>query len=708
MIGEVTTIPSEKEDPRQGEWLSWVILLGLVILLWCAAYNRWTPEAWHTPIDYTGDTTAEFAFVKAMATGEIMPILPKNPASLGAPFAANWNDYPTSDEAMFAWWALLVPVFGLFAASNVALLSAHLLSAASFYFVCRILRYHRIWAMTCALLFSMSPFAFARNLPHLMLTFYWHVPLGILVAWWCVSGRVTFQSRKRLWACVAVAVLHGIQNPYYTGLFLQFLAIAAVVCLVRGRGWGPAVVPLLLIGVALATVVLMNVDTLYSRLTLGPNYLAVIRNYSGVEFYALKPLELFLPYVHRVASLQNWVSRVYFSQTMLHGEEFGSSYLGIVGGVALVYLVATAFWTLVRGEAQFPPSHLAGIGLIFAFSVVGGINGFLGVFGFVLFRCSNRLSIVILTLVLLFLVRELSRLTRAWRPVPLFVVAVLIALLGLWDQVPFPPANKKIARAAGQVAADRRFVASMEGRLPKRAMVFELPVWDYPEVPPVGKMLDYEHFRPYLYSRSLRFSYGSVKGRTRERWQEEVMLFGSNNFIQTLESYGFSAILVNKKAYPDRAASFLLDLGSAGRADILAESQDLICISLHPVLRPGVPPEFDRNWYMPERNATDSWRWSSGNATIALYNLDRGPKKVRLTFRIETAQPRSLDIYAQSKKIYSASIDRVHPCEPLDLVLSLRSGKNELSFRTDRPGELSGNGDARKLAFNIRDFKVME
>lgn len=696
MIGEIAAIPSEKKDSRHGERLSWLILLGLVTLIWCAAYNRWTREAWRTPIDYSGDTSAEFAAVKAMATGEIMPILPKNPASLGAPFAANWNDYPTSDEAIFAWWALLVPVFGLFAAGNVALLSAHLLSAASFYFVCRILRYHRIWATACALLFSMSPFAFVRGLGHLILTFYWHVPLGILVVWWCVSGSVTFQSRKKLWACVAVAVLHGIQNPYYTGLFLQFLAIAALVCLVRGHGWRRAIVSLFLIGVALATLVLMNLDTLYSSLTLGPNNLAVIRNYSGVEFYALKPLELFLPHVHRLASFQNWASRVYFSQTVLQGE-FGSSYLGVVGSAAFVFLLWIAFRALARGEAQSPQPHLAGIGLIFAFSVVGGINGILGVFGFVLFRCSNRYSIVILTLVLLFLVRGLSQLTRTWRPVPLFMVAVLIALLGLWDQVPFPPANEKIAKVAGQVAADRRFVASIEGRLPRRAMVFELPVHGYPEEGYVNNMFDYEHFRPFLYSRSLRFSYGSDKGRTRERWQEEVMLFGSYSFIQTLESYGFSAVLVNKKAYPDRAASLLLDLGSAGRSNVLAESQDLVCISLHPVLRPGIPPEYDRNWYGAEGDSTDSWRWSVGNATITLYNLDSGPKRVRLTFRIETPQPRSLDIYAGSKKVYSASIDPAHPPERLNLILLLRPGTNELSFRTDRPGEPPGNGDLRSL-----------
>ena len=33
----------------------------------------------------------------------------------------------------------------------------------------------------------------------------------------------------------------------------------------------------------------------------------------------------------------------------------------------------------------------------------------------------------------------------------------------------------------------------------------------------------YDHFRPYLYSRSLRFSFGSMKGRDREKWQQQLM-----------------------------------------------------------------------------------------------------------------------------------------------------------------------------------------
>lgn len=706
MIAEAGTIPSDKKRLRGAEWLWWITLLAMVTLLWCSAYNRWTREAWRTPISYGGDAIAEMAWVKLLATGEMMPIVPKTPASLGAPFVANWNDYPTMEEGIFVWWAVFVRACGLFPGANLVLLSAHLLAAASFYFVCRTLRYHRAWSIMGALLFSMSYFAFMRNLEHLVITFYWHVPLGLLVAWWCVSGAVTVPSRK-LWFCIAVAVLHGIQNPYYTGIFLQFLALAALVCLVRRDNWRVIALPLLLIGVVLAAFVLMNVDTLYSRLSMGPNNLTLTREYAGVEKYALRPVELILPYVHRFAALQNWTNRVYYLQTMFQGEK-GAPYLGIVGIVALAGLIWVSFSALVRRELRGIPMHFGGVGWVLAFSVVGGLNGLLALFGLVLFRGSNRYSIVILALVLLFLVRELSRLTRRWHWFPIAASATLILLLGLWDQIPFPPSKREIHDVHEEVASDARLVSKMESRLPSRAMVFQLPVCDYPEVPSVLGMMDYEHFRPYLHSRALRFSYGSQKGRTRERWQAEALQFGLPRFVQTLESYGFSAVLINKKAYGDRAASLVSGLQSAGRSEVLAESNDLVGILLQPVAQPRLPPEFDQKWRKLEGTEAESWRWGQGDAKLILYNPGRHPKTVRLAFSLDSIEPLRLDIYVRRVRLYGTYINRARPMDPVEIAVSLRPGRNELTFQPGRAVASPGKTDPRKVPFSIRNFELKD
>ncbi|MDP9004919.1 MAG: hypothetical protein M3N12_09045 [Verrucomicrobiota bacterium] len=103
---------------RRTDWAFLGLLLCLVTLAWCSAYNRWTAAAWNTPIYYGSDAWGTLAGAKAFSTGEIPPILSKHPASLGAPFQANWDDYPTVEEGIWVWVGLLVRVFGLFRGTN--------------------------------------------------------------------------------------------------------------------------------------------------------------------------------------------------------------------------------------------------------------------------------------------------------------------------------------------------------------------------------------------------------------------------------------------------------------------------------------------------------------------------------------------------------------------------------------------------------------
>ena len=703
--GEVAAQERTWGAPNDWYWLA--LLLCIVTLTWCAAYNRWTSTAWATPVSYEGDTWSQLAGTKAFASGEVFPILPKYPASLGAPFAANWNDYPSIEEGFFLWNAVLARTFGLLTGANVALLSASLLAAASFYFACRQFGSHPIFSLAGAALFSLSRFAFARNLSHLTLAYYWHLPLGVLTVWYCLTRPTIYRERRLILFCVAVAVLHGVQNIYYTGMFLQFLLGISCYHAMRREPWRRIVFPLVLAAVAVFTVGLMNVDTLYSRVVNGPNPSVIVRNYAGVELYALKPIELIVPVVHRITALGDWGMNHYAKQAYVVGE-VGSPYLGIVGIVALLLLLWEAARHLVGQNLKQVPFHLWFVLWTLAFSVIGGINALVAVCGMVLFRCSNRYSIVILTLVLLFLVRYLSLLTRNWKWMPASALAGSIMVLGLLDQIPSSPTRESIAATRKVVRADARMAANLEAKLPANAMVFQLPIMDFPEVPPLRGVACYEHFRPYLYSRHLRYSYGSDKGRTRERWQSEAEQFGTSRLINILEQYGFSAILINRKGYEDGAAGLLQELRSLGKSNVLVESVEFICVALTPSTRPILPPDFDKNWHGLEGNATHDWRWSSGDATIVLYNPESGPRQTHLSFRLETLQPRRLEIALDSKNIYDDTLQPGAVVQPVELTFMLAPGNNVLRFKSSAPGVISGTGDPRKLAFALHDFRLLE
>lgn len=380
-------------------WITPVLLLCVVGLTWCTVQHRWTAEAWATPLRYEQDVLGVMAQAKSYADGTIRPILPKFHASFGAPFQANWNDYPNIEEGVYAGYGFLAWIFGVFTGSNIALLSAHLLSAGSFYFVCRRLRYDRIVSALGGALFSLSPYAFGRGLDHLGLCFYWHVPLGLLVVWWCLARAPLLNNRGKLIFCLCVSFLHGIQNPYYAGVFCQFLIGASFCSAVLRRPLPRILLPLGLAATVVAATVAMDGAPILYRFTNGPNIEALYRNYKDIELFALKPVELFLPLWHREAWLRHWCRDTYAKQALFLGES-GRAYLGILAVSSLVALAYLSARAIALKRSNQIPSFFWYLLWLLLYSVVGGINGLLGLSGFVFFRGTNRYSIVIMALLL--------------------------------------------------------------------------------------------------------------------------------------------------------------------------------------------------------------------------------------------------------------------------------------------------------------------
>src|SRR5207302_1600206 len=95
---------------------------------------------------------------------------------------------------------------------------------------------------------------------------------------------------------------------------------------------------------------------------------------------------------------------------------------------------------------------------------------------------------------------------------------VALLALGAVDQSPaylVPP----YADVAKEVASDADFGKRIEAAMPAGAMIYEMPYVRFPENAPVQNLNDYELLRPMLHTRTLRFSYGAMKGREVSRWQ---------------------------------------------------------------------------------------------------------------------------------------------------------------------------------------------
>jgi phosphoglycerol transferase len=535
------------------------------------------------------DVLGMLCYLKASGEGHLPPLFWKTIPNLGAPYEANWNDYPTLDEIPFFIDSLLSRAFGLFAGLNLSMLLGHLLAAAVFFCVARWSSGTVSLSFIAALAFGLSPYAFQHGPHHMQVAYVWPVAFFPLV--WCAVSTppgLAWGSRLFWWA-VAFGFVAGLHFVYYTNVFCQLVLLGAAVQWYRTRDAGPLKVALAVIGAAAAGFALNNVDGWTYRLFHEPNSGAFVREYKWLEIYGLKIVDLVIPPItHRSDTLAGFALAHRKGAPLL---DEGGSYLGIVGLLAFAWVIVDALRAGLKGKFEEVPIEAWWILWIVLMFTTGGLNAIAGAFGVTMFRAACRYSVVILAISLLYAANKLTvmqaaaaeRSTDGTEKILWGTVAAVLGLTILWDQVPRAPTAEYTNAINVLVDSDRRFVAQMEAALPDGAMVFQFPVMEYPEspVPGVGS---YEHFRPYLYSSKLRYSFGSQKGRQREAWQQEVASMPIEKALPEIARRGFAAIYINRRGFQDGGKALEDAIREQGytRPLIRSPAGDLDCIPLGP------------------------------------------------------------------------------------------------------------------------------
>ena len=683
-----------------------VLLVVVVTALWTAHYHRWTLASWSLPTDYRGDSLEILARIQAAAEGDTVPLRPQVISRLGAPFGANWSAYPSSDLLLLCVLGRIARAIGVFPTANLALLMATITAALAFYGCARWLRARWEWAFAGALLFAFTFQTFHRGLAHLFIVYSWAVPPALLAC-----GLVAASRRLRLRSalgvfCLATAAVIGAGNPYTLFLFLQLLGWAVVAQWLGPRRRENLVVGLTAMAIAIAGFLVVESHVwLFAPDTAATS--PVVRNYGGTERYALKPIELLLPPAsHRWAPLAFLGQRYVRWSDWRTGEGF-APYLGIVGIVGFVWLAAVALRAILRRE------RLPGVALpaawVLAFASVGGITNILAFFTSVtVFRATNRFSIFISALVLLFMA---TRVTRYWRPRARWLsvaAAAFVAAIGLADELPRGLDAAKQARIAQRIAADLELGTTLERLLPEGALVFQLPVVGFPEVVPPHQLTDYEHFRPYLATRTLRFTYGSLKGRSRGRWQRDAASLPTSEMVRQLESCGFAAVYLNRRGFADRGEALLRELAAAGHARRLeGKLGDQVVVFLCPARQPAPPVArsltFGEGWHEAHPGEP---RWAFGPAALSYFNPRDCPVTCHIRLVLSAVAPRRVSIRINGDEPVVATVAQT--CHEMRLPVTLRPGINRIDIDADEPPVRLGEGcdQLRNIAIHEATVRI--
>jgi len=98
-------------------------------------------------------------------------------------------------------------------------------------------------------------------------------------------------------------------------------------------------------------------------------------------------------------------------------------------------------------------------------------------------------------------------------------------------------------------------------------------------------MDDYSHFRAYLHSKDLRWSYGTIKGRQGDRWQRMVANMPVDDMLKALSQAGFGGIYIDTYGFEDGGTKLISEVKEALKTEPLVSDNRRFCFFEMTVLR---------------------------------------------------------------------------------------------------------------------------
>lgn len=683
------------------------------------------------PYDYLGDSL----FYHLMVKGVIDHGWYLTNPSLGAPGGLDMRDVPSSDNNFHM---LLVKLLSLRTNNYPSVLNNFFLLTFPLTIVAMLYALRRlgvswlagIWA---TLLFTMLPYHFTRGEQHLFLAAYWQIPLLGLVLIWICRGELQTEawSSRRMLGVLALCVLLGSSGYYYAFFACFFLLMAGLIAALQQRRVSAFAVPVVLIAVISLFVVLNLMPSIIHMWRLG-SVQVVQRVAAEAEAYGLRIGQLLMPVRwHRVQAL--WDLKVAYNMRIFITENDDAT-LGLIGAGGFLGLLWWFFFNKPAVREMNEPgargvfNHLSVLNLsAVLLGTIGGFGSLVAFFGLPQIRAYTRLSIFIACFVFFALalwldgVRE--RRVRTQRQQWIFAgLLVGTLVIGLLDQITpmFIPDYVKFKK---DFESDRVFVQQVEAKLQPDAMIFQLPAVSFPENPKFARMNDYDLLRGYLHSKSLRWSYGTIKGREGDVWMRDVALKPTAIMVETLAWSGFSGVYVDRFGYADNGAKLEGELSRLlGGTSVVSPDQRLTFFDLRPYQQRLLvsvseneqaarreaalhPPTaiWQKGFSDFEGSADDNWRWGGAEARAVLVNRTGQDKPVNLEMTLAVDNGGTLEM---SSPFFSERLTLDKGGKKFAKSFTLPPGEHFVYFKSDGKRVLSPS-DFRELVFRVRNFKLL-
>ncbi|TET54037.1 MAG: hypothetical protein E3J54_02930 [Actinobacteria bacterium] len=491
-------------------------------------------------------------------------------AYLGMPTGLFLYDFPSA----YSFYFLVIKAMSFFTSNyalviNIFFLFSFPLVTITALFVFRSFKVSYGPAIVGSILFAFLPYHFLRGQQHLYLSSYFMIPLVVLVALWIAldkpfiftkkNNKIKFDFSFMTIASIAIIIITASTGIYYVFFAGFFFLVSGLIAYSKAKDFRPVFVSVFLIVIMFLGTLINVAPSLIYRYKQGKNKVVAVRSINESELYGLKITQMLLPVTgHRLDFFMKVKSK--YNQAFVVSENDFSS-LGIIGALGLIFLLARLF--LVRSqkketEKASSDNTLSALSLLnlsaILLATIGGFSSFFALVVSQQIRAYNRISIFIAFFALFaaviiidkFLLTQAKK--RFFQPLSYFFLLTIL-LVGILDQTTgnFIPRYEFLKK---EISSQSRFVKEIEKKVPNNAMILQLPYVPFPENPPVHLMTDYDHFAGgYLHSKNIRWSYGSMKGRSGDKWQKSISEKPVNELINNLSLSGFSGIYLDRFGY---------------------------------------------------------------------------------------------------------------------------------------------------------------
>jgi phosphoglycerol transferase len=624
-----------------------------------------------------GDGLTNYATAKGFVDG-LSGIVNYN---LGAPHGLSIFSVPSLDIIYLGSISLVAVIAqnGIFAVNFIFYLGFGLAFASSFW-VLKKRSSPKLLNLILSLSFAFIPEHWSRQ-GHVALSMYWTIPLSV---YFCILlGTNAFEKKyqktknqrgklNELFKLFLLLIFLTFQGSYYSFFTLFFAGSVLVLNIISSKK-----IYKLSLGIFFAQVLFfLSATTILAKIATsqGTNLSVFQRATWESILYGGQLPYLFLPWP---GSGIPGTSRI---QAVLTNAYQGSNEFQI-WSATLISLISIAIFccailNISRGkllakkntvELQIYQMFFLG----FFLYISGGIGFLIAVIEPQL-RAWNRVSFFLAFLAIIWLVEQVPKIKLITNSIPFVskrialiepVTYFLLLSLVLVDQFPIGLKIQPLSYRQYQEEV-RFFSATLDNYLPKDCVVMQIPAAKYPEMPPIEKMADYDLLYPYLFTKNIKFTYGSIKGSEQSNWQELLPKSYSISFIELLAANNFCGLMWDRNGLRNEEFAQLTDsLENQGLLPHFSRSkrwgfvnlssvQDKLSNSQISSLRNKLLDApfvyFDAGFSTIESGPEGSFIWATrSKATIKIVNPSNELIRKKIEFQVKTSpmgNPRDLQI----------------------------------------------------------------